>query len=91
MEKSFKLYIRDNDLKKDLVTNLKRVEVLSYVENPVEVREAPEEKYEAKVYMYGTTSYMNSARIYNIKDTLTCYFDEKLIMLRLVNPTTGYY
>lgn len=86
MNKSFKTYIRDNDIRKDLVTDLKRVEVLSYVENPEEKREHPDEKYEAQVYMYGTTSFMNSSRIYNMKDTVTCYFDENFRMLRLVNP-----
>lgn len=86
MDKSFKIYIRDNDVRKDLVTNLKRVEVLSYVETTDETRENPDEKYEAQVFMYGTTALMGSSRIYNMKDTVTCYFDKDFRMLRLVNP-----
>lgn len=86
INKSFKVYIKNNDTKKNFVTNLKKVEVISYAEIPIENGENLDEKYEAKVYMYGTTSYMSSSKIYNLSDTVTCYFDDKFRMLRLVNP-----
>ena len=86
MNESFKVYIRDNDLRKDLVTKLKKVEAISYKELEESEREHKDEFYEAKVHMQGTTSYMRSTKIYNLNDTVTCYFDENLKMLRLVNP-----
>lgn len=86
MEQSFKIYIRDNDLRKDLVTKLEKVEALSFVELADSLRDNPEEIYEAKIHMMGTTSFMYSAKIYNMNDTVTCYFDNDMKMLRLVNP-----
>ena len=86
MNKAFKVYIQNNDLRKDLVTKLTLVETISYKELGEERQENSEEVYEAKILMRGTTSQMYSAKIYNLNDTVTCYFDENLKMLRLVNP-----
>lgn len=85
MNESFKVYIRDNDLRKDLITKLTNVKALSYKELGEEDRENKDEVYEAKIYMQGTTSYMLSAKIYNLNDTVICYFNKDLKMLRLVN------
>lgn len=86
MDLSFHKYIKDNDIRKDLVTKLKLVKVISYKELPLENSEAENEKYEAMIYMRGTSGYSYSAKIYNIDDTVACYFDKDLNMLRLVNP-----
>lgn len=87
MDASFKIYIRDNDLRKNFITKLKKVKTISYKElTDEDAKQSPEELYEAKVLMVGTTALMNSARVYNLNDTVTCYFNEDLKMLRLVNP-----
>lgn len=88
MDASFHKYIKDNDIRKDLVTKLRFVSVLSYKELSGDPENPEGEKYEATVYMQGTSGYSYSAKIYNIDDTVTCYFDKDLNMLRLVKPET---
>lgn len=85
LARSFKTYIKSNDEKKELITDLKEVEVISYSE--ISNQENAEEKYEAQIFMRGTTSYSKGSRIYNLNDTVSCFFDESLTMLRLQHTT----
>lgn len=85
LTRSFKTYIKNNDEKKELITDLKEVEVISYSE--ISNQENDKEKYEARIFMRGTTSYSKGSRIYNLNDTVSCYFDESLTMLRLEHET----
>lgn len=85
LTRSFKTYIKNNDEKKELITDLKEVEVISYSE--IASKENAEEKYEARIFMRGTTSYSKGSRVYNLNDTVSCFFDESLTMLRLQHAT----
>ena len=82
MGKAIRHHIMINDVDNNLVTKIKYVTPISYQE--LTDRDKPEAKdaYSCKVYLVATSSYMNSSRIYNIDDTLTCYFDKDIKFLR---------
>lgn len=82
MEKSVKHHIMLNDAEKSMITDLKYVVPISYAPIPENEKLQPRDAYLGRVYLLGKSSYVNSSRIYNIDDTLSCYFDKDLKFLR---------
>lgn len=85
--RGFRTYIQNNDVEKGLKTSLRDVEIISYTEVDEANRKSAEEKYEVQIYMSGKTAYSQGARVYNLDDTVACYFDESFKMLRLQHST----
>lgn len=82
MEKAVKHHIMLNDAEKGIITDLKYIVPISYEQIPENGKQQPDDVYLGKVYLQGKSSYVNSSRIYNIDDTLTCYFDKDVKFLR---------
>lgn len=89
MTKAIKHHIMINDVDKNLETKIKYITPLSYEvlseDNKIEADDA----FRCKVHLVATSSYMNSSRIYNIDDTLTCFFDKDIKFLRWDKEDTG--
>lgn len=82
MGKAIRHHIMINDVDNNLVTKIKYVTPISYQELTDGSKPDTKDAYSCRVYLVATSSYMNSSRIYNIDDTLTCYFDKDLKFLR---------
>lgn len=82
MGKAIRHHIMINDVDNNLVTNIKYVTPISYEELSEGNKQDAKDAYSCRVYLVATSSYMNSSRIYNIDDTLTCYFDKDIKFLR---------
>lgn len=82
MAKEIRHHITINDADKNLRTKIKYLTPLSYEELAEEDRQEANDAYRCKVHLVGTSSYQNSSRIYNMNDTLTCFFDKDIKFLR---------
>lgn len=82
MGRAVKKYIKSNDAEKNLRTAVELLEPLSYEEIPEDKRIEKEDAYVCKVHLIAKSAYEGSARIYNINDTMTCYFNDKIQFLR---------
>lgn len=83
MGASVKQHFKYKDVDEGTVTNISYIKALSYDEIPEGERKSPEEVYLCKVYVRGTWSYYNSHRIFNIDDTLDCYFNKSKAFIRI--------
>lgn len=78
-----KQHFKYKDIDDGTVTNISYLKAVSYEEIPEAEREDPNEVYLCKVYMKGTWSYYNSNRIFNVDDTLNCFFDKSKTFIRI--------
>lgn len=85
MGKAVQDHLRYRDADKGTITKITYLKALSYDEIPEDKREKEDEVYLCKVYMQGTWSYYNSYRIFNINDTIDCFFSKNMTFLRLGN------
>lgn len=83
MGKAVESHIKYRDIDNMTITKVKYLKALSYEKIPEDKRENPEEVYLCKVHIQGTWSYDNSYRIFNINDTIDCYFSGKKVLLRM--------
>ncbi|MFC4675838.1 hypothetical protein [Dysgonomonas termitidis] len=83
MGEAVKSHFKYRDADNGTITKIEEVNALSYKEIPEDKRENPGEVYLCKVYVRGTWSYANSFRIYNINDTLDCFFSKNKTFLRI--------
>jgi predicted RNA-binding protein len=85
-----KQHIKYRDIDNNTITKIEYLQPVSYEKIPEDKRSDPKEEYVCKIYMQGTWAYVDSYRIYNINDTINCYFDKDLKVLRMgdksVNP-----
>lgn len=85
MGDAVKSHMRYSDAEKGTITKIKNLKALSYEKIPEDKREKPEEVYLCKVYIQGTWSYEDSYRVFNINDTIDCFFSKDKTFLRLGN------
>lgn len=83
MGEAVKSHFKYRDADNGTITKLQVVEPISYEEIPADKRENGDEAYLFKVYVRGTSRYAESSLIYNIDDTLKCYFNNKKVFLRM--------
>lgn len=83
MGAAVKQHFRYKDADEGTVTNISYLKAVSYDEIPEVERADPQEIYLCKVYVRGTWYYYNSQRIFNIDDTLNCFFDKNKTFIRI--------
>lgn len=83
MGAAVKQHFKYKDIDDGTITKISYIKAVSYEEIPEEKREDPKEVYLCKVYMRGSWSYYNSGRIFNIDDTLNCFFDKSKTFIRI--------
>lgn len=76
-------HIKYRDIDNNTITRIEILKPVSCEKIPEEKRVKPDEAYLFKVYVQGTWSYMDSYRVYNIDDTLKCYFSNQKVFLRM--------
>ncbi|MDR2955712.1 MAG: hypothetical protein LBV43_11585 [Prevotella sp.] len=85
MGEQVKQHLRYRDTENETITKITYIKALSYEKIPESERANSEEEYLCKVYMRGTWSYYNSYRIFNIDDTIDCYFNKNKAFIRMGN------
>lgn len=83
MGEAVKAHMRYRDAEKGTITKITYLKALSYEKIAEDKREKPDEVYLCKVLMRGTWSYDGSYRVFNINDTVDCYFNKNKTFLRL--------
>jgi predicted RNA-binding protein len=76
-------HLQQKDTENGTITKIEMLKALSYEKIPDDKRKQPDEAYLCKVYIRGTWSYGDSYRIYNMDDTLKCYFNSNKVFLRI--------
>ena len=83
MGEAVQAHLKYRDADKGTITKITYLKALSYEKIAEDKREKPDEVYLCKVYMTGTWSYYDSYRVFNINDTIDCYFSKNKTFLRL--------
>ncbi len=83
MGQAVKSHFKYRDADNGTITKLEEVKALSYDKIPEGQRANADEVYLCKVYVRGTWRYAESYRIYNIDDTLDCFFSKSKTFVRL--------
>lgn len=90
MGESAKQHIKYRDIDNNTITKIEHFQPISYTKLSKEERKSENEVYLCKIYMQGTWAYANSFRIFNINDTINCYFDKDYKVVRMdENKETG--
>ena len=76
MEAAVKQHIRNNDADNGTITKIDNIKAISYEKIPEGDRREPNEVYLCRVFIQGR-SYQDSNRIFNVNDTINCYFNSK--------------
>ena len=82
MERIVRLHIINNDIEKNLKTDIEYLRPISLDSIPTDKRIDENDVYVGRVYLVGKSSYLGSSRIYNMKDTMICYFNKDMKFLR---------
>lgn len=82
MGKAVEGHFMYNDLNNNITTTLEWVRPLSYIELTDAEKKQPEDAYLGQFYIKGKWSYMGSSLVYNMDDTIFCYFTKDLKYLR---------
>lgn len=85
MTTAVKQHIRNNDPGNGTITKINHIEALSYEKISEDKKTNPDEAYLCRVFIQGTWSYMESNRIFNMNDTINCYFSDKKVFVRMDN------
>lgn len=83
MGKSLESHFKYNDQKQNTVTTLELLQPLSYEKLEDNQKEKPEDTYLTRFYVRGKWNTIGSSLIYNMNDTISCYFDKDLKYLRM--------
>lgn len=83
MGEAVKSHFRYRDMENGTKTTIEYLKALSYEKLPEEKRENPDDYYLCKVHIKGTWAYDNSFRIFNMNDTLNCYFSKSKTFVRM--------
>lgn len=78
-----KQHFRYKDIDEGTITKINYLKAVSYDEIPEAERANPDEVYLCKVYVRGTWSYYEGNRVFNIDDTLDCYFNKTKTFIRI--------
>ena len=82
MGKSIERHFKYNDEKQNTITTLELVQPISYDKLDEDQKEQPEDTYLAKFYVRGKWTRAESSLVYNMNDTISCYFDKDYKYLR---------
>jgi hypothetical protein len=85
MEAAVKQHIRNNDVDNGTITKIDNLKAISYEKIPEGNREHSDDVYRCKVFIQGHWSYQNSYRVFNMNDTINCYFNSKKVFFRMDN------
>jgi len=85
MGEAVQQHLRYRDTDNGTKTKVEYLKALSYEKIPEDQRSKPDEVYLCKVYVKGTWAYYDSYRVFNINDTLNCYFNKDKRFVRLDN------
>jgi len=85
MGEAIQSHIKYRDIDNSTKTTINYLKAISYEEIPEAERKQPDEYYLCKVYIKGTWAYDNSYRVFNIDDTLNCYFSKSKTFVRMDN------
>ena len=88
MGEAVQSHIKYRDIDNGTKTTINYLKAISYEEIPEADRKQPDEFYLCKVYIKGTWAYDNSYRIFNMDDTLNCYFSKNKTFVRMDKTTT---
>ncbi|MBK5720524.1 hypothetical protein JGH11_06535 [Dysgonomonas sp. Marseille-P4677] len=83
MGEAVKSHLKYRDAENSTITKIEYIEPISYEKTADNERSNPDEVYLFKVYVKGTWAYQDSYRIFNISDTLKCYFGKNKTFLRM--------
>ncbi len=83
MGDALKSHLRYRDADKGTITKVDYLEPISYEKIAEDQRREPDEVYLFKAYIRGTWSYADSYRIFNLDDTIKCYFSKDKTFLRM--------
>ncbi|MDU1892297.1 MAG: hypothetical protein E6767_16555 [Dysgonomonas sp.] len=83
MGQAVKSHFKYRDADNGTITKITYLEPLSYETIPEDKRKKEDEAYLFKAYVKGTWKYPESSLIYNIDDTVKCYFSSKKVFLRM--------
>lgn len=83
MREAVKEHVKKKDLDNNTSTDIEYLKAISYKEIPQDKRIQANDAYLCKMYLKGKWSYLEGSRVYNIDDTLSCYFDKDLLLLRV--------
>lgn len=84
MRNAFSRYITTKDIDNKTQTKVDYVEAISYTEIPPQERLDSADYYLCKIHLKSTWSYIDgSTRIFNVDDTLDCYFDKNINVIRV--------
>lgn len=83
MGDAVKQHLRYRDADNNTVTKIDYLKAVSYEKIAEDKRMNPDEEYLCRVYVKGVWSYAGSYRMFNIDDTLNCYFTDKKTFLRI--------
>lgn len=82
MGKAVERHFMYNDLNNNISTAIDFVHPISYIELDSNQKETPEDFYLGEFYVKGKWSYLGSSLVYNMDDTISCYFDKNMKYLR---------
>lgn len=85
MQAAVKQHIRNYDVDNGTITKIDYLKAISYEKTSEESREHPDDVYRCRVFIQGHWSYQNSYRIFNMNDTINCYFNSKKVFSRMDN------
>ncbi|MBB4035889.1 putative SAM-dependent methyltransferase [Dysgonomonas hofstadii] len=88
MGEAVQSHLKYKDIDNGTKTTINYLKAISYEEIPEPDRKQPDEYYLCKVYVKGTWAYDNSYRIFNLDDTLNCYFSKSKTFLRMDKTIT---
>lgn len=90
MGDAVKQHIRYRDTENGTTTKIEHIKALSYEKTPEDRRENPDEVYTCRVFIQGTWAYANSNRVFNINDTIDCYFSSGKQFIRMQDIYANY-
>ncbi|MDR1090413.1 MAG: hypothetical protein LBL79_04990 [Prevotella sp.] len=85
MGAAVKQHIRNSDIDNGTITKINNIKAISYEKIPESSRKNPDEVYLCRVFIQGKWSYQNSNRIFNMNDTINCYFNSKKVFFKMDN------
>lgn len=83
MGNALKRHLKSLDAENGTITKIEYIEPISSEKIPEDMRRQPNEAYLFTAYVKGTWAYGDSYRIYNMDDTLKCYFSKDKAFLRM--------
>lgn len=83
MGKAVERHFKYNDEENEIHTVIETLKPISYSAIDKTMREQPNDAYLCKVYVKARWSYLEGSRVFNINDTLDCYFDQDLKFNRI--------